>query len=427
MMTMSANLSQLQRGLLALAGAVAITKLLASTQRQKKSRNEPWIDGPSEKLPPAPSATEAEEALPYPPDALPGRRDVSTPYGTIRVFEWGPESGERVLLLHGIGTPCLALGGMAAELVDAGKCRVMLFDLFGRGYSDAPSDLPYDVRLYTSQILLVLASSNLPWTGDEGFHLVGYSLGGGITVSFATYFPYMLRSLTLVAGSGLIRRTHVGWRSRLLYSSGWLPERLLQWLVGARLTPGTTTDEKETAASSGEDLALEVAEAAPSRQLRGNSDASGGDSFDRAVLPTGATVASVIGWQLRHHVGFVPAFMSTIRHGPIYEDWVHWRRLGSLLAERRTDDCRPAPPPPGLVGGKILMVLGRTDPVVVKEELVHDATEALGPDGFEAVVLEAGHEVAMSMGHVVARTTMQFWEDNRATDAVDSALFVNRG
>lgn len=64
--------------------------------------------------------------LPYPPDALPGARDVATPYGSVRVYEWGPEAGEGVLLVHGISTPSVALGDLAHELVDRGY-RVMLF------------------------------------------------------------------------------------------------------------------------------------------------------------------------------------------------------------------------------------------------------------------------------------------------------------
>lgn len=48
--------------------------------------------------------------LPYPPDALPGARDVTSPYGTVRIYEWGPEEGGKVLLVHGISTPCVALG-----------------------------------------------------------------------------------------------------------------------------------------------------------------------------------------------------------------------------------------------------------------------------------------------------------------------------
>ena len=63
--------------------------------------------------------------LPYPPDIFPGVRDVDSPYGTLRVYEWGPEEGRKVLLVHGISTPCLSLGGVSEGLVERG-CRVML-------------------------------------------------------------------------------------------------------------------------------------------------------------------------------------------------------------------------------------------------------------------------------------------------------------
>ena len=69
---------------------------------------------------------EQQERLPYAPNALEGARDVLTPFGSIRVYEWGPAEGKKVLLIHGISTPCIALGGLAEELVQKG-CRVMLF------------------------------------------------------------------------------------------------------------------------------------------------------------------------------------------------------------------------------------------------------------------------------------------------------------
>jgi hypothetical protein len=64
--------------------------------------------------------------LAYPPDYFPGARDVETPWGSIRVYEFGPENGTKVLFVHGISTPCLSLGGMAHHFVQKG-CRVMLF------------------------------------------------------------------------------------------------------------------------------------------------------------------------------------------------------------------------------------------------------------------------------------------------------------
>jgi hypothetical protein len=74
-----------------------------------------------------PQLSEEEvQQLPYPPDALPGPRDVQSPYGTVRVYEWGPEEGDKILLIHGISTPGIALADLAHKLVRRG-CRVMLF------------------------------------------------------------------------------------------------------------------------------------------------------------------------------------------------------------------------------------------------------------------------------------------------------------
>lgn len=62
----------------------------------------------------------------YPPNPMPGGRDVETFYGTMRVYEWGPEGGEKVLFIHGDATPSLVFSRIAQGLVDAGH-RVMLF------------------------------------------------------------------------------------------------------------------------------------------------------------------------------------------------------------------------------------------------------------------------------------------------------------
>ncbi|ORY62066.1 Alpha/Beta hydrolase protein [Pseudomassariella vexata] len=344
------------------------------------------------------SASEVE-SLPYPPDVLPGGRDVPTSYGSIRVFEWGPENGQQVLLVHGISTPAIALGDLAHELVGRGY-RVMLFDLFGRGYSDAPNDLPYDVRLYVTQILLVVASSRISWTH---FHLVGYSLGGCLSVSFARYFPHRLASLNLIAGGGLIRPYHVGWKSKLLYNSGLLPEWLVRYLVKRRNRPV----EKLPIAASPTDIV-----AAESKMQPGNGDASGGTGFDAASISKyrpGVTVSSVVAWQLDHHLGFVNAFLSTIRTAHIYSPQADWRVLGSILAARRRSSADGTILAPGLEKGKVLLVLGSDDPVIVSDETIPDAKEVLGEDAVECVVLTGGHEIPITMSTEVASVLDAFW------------------
>lgn len=82
------------------------------------------------------SIADTSNAPPPPPyrlDEFPGGRQIRTSYGTLQAFEWGPEDGEKVVLLHGIGTPCIAMGDMAKEFVAKG-CRVMLFGTFSPTY-----------------------------------------------------------------------------------------------------------------------------------------------------------------------------------------------------------------------------------------------------------------------------------------------------
>jgi hypothetical protein len=90
--------------------------------RLPRSCGAPYEKSPAKTIP----ATRHLKDLPYPPDALPGGRDVETPYGSIRVYEWGPADGERVLFVHGISTPVVALGDLGHEIVARGY-RVMMF------------------------------------------------------------------------------------------------------------------------------------------------------------------------------------------------------------------------------------------------------------------------------------------------------------
>jgi hypothetical protein len=113
--------------LLLFAGAASLGLFLITRSLQSQGKRNPLehvVPSPLKSLAHLP--TEQVSKLPYPPDLFPGARDVDTPYGSIRVYEWGPEDGRKVLLVHGISTPCISLGNVAEKLVESG-CRVMLF------------------------------------------------------------------------------------------------------------------------------------------------------------------------------------------------------------------------------------------------------------------------------------------------------------
>lgn len=133
-------------------------------------------------------------------------------------------------------------------------------DLWGRGYTDGCADLKHDDRLYSSEILIALTSSKLSWVGgpDGGFDLVGYSLGGGIATAFASYFSAMVRSLILLAPSGIIRAQHMSSRSRVLYCTGLVPEPLLAWLCKKRLLAGPMYAKESKVIDVGDVMEAEI-------------------------------------------------------------------------------------------------------------------------------------------------------------------------
>jgi pimeloyl-ACP methyl ester carboxylesterase len=333
--------------------------------------------------------------LPYPPDALPGARDVDTPYGDIRVYEWGPETGRKVLFVHGISTPCIAFAGLAQKLVDEQGCHVMLFDLFGRGYSDVPDpDLyPQNIQLWTAQIFCVLASSESSWAGGkERFAILGYSLGGGIAASFTSYFPDLVRSLILVAPSGLLRDSRIHWTSKFIYG-GLLPRFLIDRIVTGRLVSSTPSSpqlpesgEQASATSAGEIAASE----APHLAVMANSTAP--LFADRP----GVSAAHAVDWQVAAHPGFLASFISSIKYSPTRNQHARWR----LIATRREY----------LDEQKVLIILGKTDSVIVPEETAQDATEALGAANVTVKMLDGGHDVPIVNAEGCANALREFWQ-----------------
>jgi pimeloyl-ACP methyl ester carboxylesterase len=238
----------------------------------------------------------------------------------------------------------------------------------------------YDAYLFHTQILLCLQSSSIPW---PTFTIVGYSLGGAIAADFTSYFPSMVRGLVLVAPGGLIRRKHISISSSMLYRSSWMPEWMVGKFVASRLWTGLKRVEPAPDA-------LENAETTTTTASEGNKKYQ---SSNQMLLPGNphSTVSSVVDWQVKNHKGFVPAFISTMRHAPIHNQQARWNVIRENI-ERRAGPLR-----------EVWLVLGETDPIVVADEITEDARAALG-DYVRVKTLEgAGHEVAIERADDIVR------------------------
>ena len=329
----------------------------------------------------------------YPPTSLPGARDVPTPYGSIRTYEWGPTTGRKILFIHGISTPCIALAGLAQELVEQHGCRVLLFDLFGRGYSDAPDPAlyPQDSRLWTTQISLVLGSSELEWSS---FAVAGYSLGGGIAADYASWFPEAVESLILIAPAGLLRSERVAWWSKMVYG-GFLPRTLVERLVKKRLLGGTPQQQPEKTSVG----IVKGAEA--------EAPVDGKDDRLFAGRPL-FSVSTSVAWQADAHPGFVASFISSIQNSPISAQQPRWQLIASRLDEQRSSPNDSTAARQGLREGKVLLLLGDKDSVIVADEVADDAEEAMGAANLKIEVLDGGHDLPIAGVETCAKVIGDF-------------------
>jgi pimeloyl-ACP methyl ester carboxylesterase len=113
-------------------------------------------------------------------------------------FRWiGPERGRIAVCVHGLTTPSLVWQAVAEGLAEDGY-RVLVYDLYGRGYSDRPRK-PHDRALFHRQLDDLL--THLGITGPVT--LLGYSMGGAIGASWAAAHPGRVERLILLAPAGM--------------------------------------------------------------------------------------------------------------------------------------------------------------------------------------------------------------------------------
>lgn len=362
--------------------------------------------------------------LPYPPNIFPGGRDVDSPYGVMKCYEWGPEEGRKVVLVHGDTTPAPMLGPIAEALAERG-CRVLILgewkwrretetvagnffghvrltilsspspDLWGRGYSDTPLGLPYDDRLFSSQILLALASSPLSWTGASsgGFSIIGFSLGGGITMSFAAHFPYLIHSIILLAPSGLIRSLPSGYESVFFRYPDFVPSAYLKYLVGKIL--GAKSGILPYSWTKGYQTPLHEAESTvqPKPTLEAKQSIN---------------VAAVVQWQFDNHQGFLHSFINTSQHGPVWHQQSDWKKVCDIIKGKiKTAGDRSC----NLRNRKILFIFGDSDEIVIEKEIIEDFEQLFGgSEKVEFKVVPGDHGFPVSSSDEVVRHISDFWE-----------------
>jgi pimeloyl-ACP methyl ester carboxylesterase len=105
-------------------------------------------------------------------------------------------SGTPVLLVHGVGSSTQTWSELYERLTQAGR-SVLAVDLFGHGQSGAGNG-DYSLGANATMLRDVLNVLHI-----EQVHLVGHSLGGGVSMQMFYQYPDRISSLTLIASGGL--------------------------------------------------------------------------------------------------------------------------------------------------------------------------------------------------------------------------------
>lgn len=163
--------------------------------------------------------------------------DVSLPMARSRIHLHGrevayvdlPGDGIPVLLVHGIGSSADTWGDVPSRL-SAHGIRVVALDLPGHGESSkGPGD--YSLGSLASTLRDLLDELSL-----DRVHLVGHSLGGGISMQFSYQFPDRMESIVLESSGGLGEETFSGLRAASLPGS----ELVIKWAINRKTLRGAT-------------------------------------------------------------------------------------------------------------------------------------------------------------------------------------------
>ncbi len=153
------------------------------------------------------------------PDPATAPGDFATLSQGVTHYRWiGPVRGPVAVAIHGLTTPSPVWDRIAAGLGGTGY-RVLVYDLYGRGHSDAVPGRQ-DLAFHLRQLQDLLADQGL---GDD-LTLIGYSMGGSIATGFAAAHPGRVRRVILLAPAGIetVQGRFEHWTARLPTLGDWL-------------------------------------------------------------------------------------------------------------------------------------------------------------------------------------------------------------
>ena len=156
---------------------------------------------------------------------------VTLSRGIVHYRWFGAKTGDLVVCIHGLTTPSFIFEGLARHYANSGK-RVLVYDHYGRGYSDRPK-AKQDKVFFIDQLDELLNKLEIK---EQKFELVGYSMGGSVAAGYAAYKPGRLNKLILIASAGAGHNLGFSAKVAKIPFFGWVLFSIFFGLLHTRLT-----------------------------------------------------------------------------------------------------------------------------------------------------------------------------------------------
>lgn len=143
--------------------------------------------------------------------------------GFVHYQMLGQDTGKLIVFIHGGGTTGLEVWKNTAPYFLQRGYRILLYDLYGRGYSDRPH-ATYGPALFRHQLMQLLDSLHI----DTPFDIIAMSMGAAIALDYAVVRPEKVKKIMLLgpAVSGDLhpsKALEVPGLAQLLMTAYWYP------------------------------------------------------------------------------------------------------------------------------------------------------------------------------------------------------------
>lgn len=212
-------------------------------------------------------------------------------------------------------------------------------------------------------------------------------------MSFVAHFPYLIRSIILLAPSGIIRSLPKGYGSIFFRYSTIVPSSYLRRLVGNILGAKLR-------------MALQIYPESKESPAHESESQLSKDSALRAKKSI--NVSSVVQWQFDNHRGFLRSFVNTSQHGPVWHQESDWKKVCDIIKGKRKT---PGYQSYHLQNSKILFIFGDSDEIIIRKEIIKDFEQMLGgSENVEFRVVPGDHGFPVLSSKEVVRHISEFWE-----------------